>query len=338
MGTHYKHLGLEERCTFARLRAAGQTLRKIAAVMGRSTSTLARELARNQGKQVGYQPGYASEQARARRWRGSRLERQPELQHFVLDRLAMGWSPEQVAGRLALEQCSMRVSYETIYRFIDAQIRRTKDYSWRLYLPQGRSKRGRRKKSCRTSSVQHIQDRVSIDQRPSHVDSRSEPGHWETDSMLFSRYGQSLLVGCERTSRFVLLAKQANRLAFTTAEQLCAWLVDLPKELRKTLTQDNGTEFALHHLVRDALGIKTYFCDPYSPWQKGSVENANGRLRRWLPRKLDLDTVSEQHIQAIAWMYNNTPRKCLAYKTPAEVFCQQLLHFKCESTFPLSRE
>jgi transposase, IS30 family len=290
MGTRYEQLSLEERCTIARLRSEGQSIRTIAANMDRTASTIARELKRNSGKQAGYKPGYAEEQAWARRWRGSRLVRQPALQQAVLSRLAMGWSPEQVAGRLAQERGSTVISYESIYRFIYAQIRRTNNFSWRLYLPRARFKRGYRGHKG-GSPVDHIKDRVSIAQRPAYIDKRRQPGHWETDYLLFSRYGQSLLVAQERTSRFILLAKPPSRKAAPTAAQLRHWLAPLPVQLRRTLTQDNGTEFADHHKLRDAIGIKTYFCNPHSPWQKGGIENANGRLRRFLPRKTDLADV-----------------------------------------------
>lgn len=337
MGQNYAHLSLEDRCTIARLSADGHTIRQIAASMDRAASTIARELTRNRGTQVGYTPAYAAEQAWARRWRGSRLARQPALRQTVLHRLAMGWSPEQVAGRLAQDPACLRISHESIYRFIYAQIRRTKDYAWRQYLPRAKFKRGYRGRKG-GSSVLHIKERVSIAHRPAHIATRRQPGHWETDYLLFGRHGQAVLVAQERTSRLVLLAKQPNKQAAPTATRLHKWFAGLPPQLRRTLTQDNGTEFADHHTVRDALGIKTFFCNPHSPWQKGGVENANGRLRRFLPRTTNLQTISHEHIAAIAQAYNNTPRKCLGFQTPAEVFSHNLLHFKCESTLPLSRE
>src|SRR3972149_3597626 len=142
MGRGYKQLSLEDRCEIARLQAEGRSIQQIAAALDRAPSTVAREIRRNRGTEVGYKPSYAHEQARARRWVGSRLERQPKLQRVVLGRLAKGWSPEQVAGRLRREGAHFTISYESIYRFIYAQIARTKDYRWRHYLPRGKSKRG----------------------------------------------------------------------------------------------------------------------------------------------------------------------------------------------------
>ena len=145
---------------------------------------------------------------------------------------------------------------------------------------------------------------------------------------------QNLLVAHERTSRFTLIAKTPNRQSPVILAKLKSWLSRLPPKLRHSLTQDNGPEFAKHHELAKALGLKTYFCDPHSPWQKGSIENMNGRLRRTLPRSTDLNTISHAALAALAKRHNNTPRKCLGFKTPAEVF-QRLLqpsHFKCEST------
>lgn len=173
----YKQLSPEERSTIAFYHKKGESIRKIASIMDRAASTISRELKRNLGsKSTPYNPVYADELAWSRRWRGSRMERHPALQKYVLDRLAMGWSPEQVAGRMSFENHTTTISYESIYRFIYAQIARTKDYSWRLYLPRAKSKRGFR--GCKGgSSVKSIKDRVSIDLRPMHIDLRKRYGH-----------------------------------------------------------------------------------------------------------------------------------------------------------------
>jgi transposase, IS30 family len=331
MSEDYAHLELEDRCAIARLHEGGQSIRQIAAALDRSPSTISRELKRNRGAKVGYRPVYADEQARARRWTGAKLERDDALRTLVLGCLESGWSPEQVAGRLRQQKAATTISHESIYRFIYAQIRRTQNYEWRHYLPRAKFKRGYRGRKG-GSPVQHIKDRVSIAERPLYINARRQPGHWEADYLLFSRYGQSVLVAQERTSRFVLLAKPPSRKAETTEAQLRNWLSRLPPQLRRTLTQDNGTEFANHYKLRDALGINTYFCNPHSPWQKGGVENANGRIRRFLPRKADLRQCSPGQIDAIARAQNNTPRKCLGFRTPNELFSNLLLHFKCEST------
>jgi IS30 family transposase len=336
MGQSYQHFGLEERCEIAQRRKAGQSIQQIAAALDRAPSSIARELKRNGGATVGYKPSYAQEQAKARRWRGSKLLRHPELQALVLERLRRGWSPQQVAGRLAREQGRVIVSHETIYRFIAAQIARTKDYSWRLYLPRGKSKRGFRGRRG-GSPAEHIKNRVSIALRSPDVADRAQPGHWEADLMLFRTYGQAILTLHERSSRALAILRQPNKRAAPVAAAIEAVLADLPSRLRQTITFDNGTEFAEHHRLRRSLGLQTFFCDPHAPWQKGGIENAIGRLRRVLPRKTDLATLSPAQIRHLARLYNHTPRKCLDFQTPAEVFLDAL-HFECDSTVPLSRE
>ena len=334
MGQCYEQFSVEERCTLARLSQAGQKIRQIAATMDRAPSTIARELKRNSGTQVGYQPVYAEQQAKSRRWKGSRLLRDPDLQDRVLTRLGQGWSPAQVAGRLKKEDKRQVISYESIYRFIDAQIRRTNDFSWRHYLPRGKSKRGWRGHRG-GSPVDHIEGRVSIERRPAYIDKRRQPGHWEGDLMLFAKYGQAVLVTHERHSGLLLLSRQPSKAAQPVVQKLTELFSALPASLRRTLTFDNGTEFAYHYRLHK-LSMRTFFCDTHSPWQKGGIENAIGRMRRGLPRKTDLATLCDQRLLSLVRCYNHTPRKCLNYKTPAEVFTRDLLHFKCESTFPPS--
>ena len=331
MGERYGHLTLEERCTIARLHEGGQSLREIATALDRSPSSISRELKRNSGTQIGYKPGYAQEQAKARRWTGARLDRDADLRAQVLGCLERGWSPEQIAGWLKLQKAETTICHESIYRFIYAQIRRTNDGAWRHYLPRAKSKRGWRGRKG-GSPARFIQDRVSISDRPKTAKDRRNPGHWEADLMLFATYGQAILVAHERKSRLLLIAKQPSKAAEPTARQLIDWLQPLDAKLRQTITFDNGTEFAHHYQLNRQLGIGTYFCDTHSPWQKGGIENAIGRMRRFLPRKTNLADIDPETIDACAASYNNTPRKCLGFKSPAEAFASQLLHFKCEST------
>lgn len=335
MGRGYGQLSLEDRCEIARLQANGSSIRQIATALDRAPSTVARELKRNSGREVGYKPSYAEDQARARRWSGSRLEREGKLRQRVIDHLAMGWSPEQVAGRMALEAGKPVISYETIYRFIHAQIARTKDYSWRRLLPRGKSKRGFRGRKG-GSPASFIEGRVPVAERPQAAADRTTPGHWEADLMLFARYGQAILAVHERQSRIVIATRPPTKAADGVADRLVSLFAAMPADLRHTVTFDNGTEFARHTRLHQ-IPMRTFFCDRYSPWQKGGIENAIGRIRRFIPRKTDLATLSEERFHALIRAYNNIPRKCLAYQTPAEVFSRQLLHFECESTSPLSR-
>ena len=291
---------------------------------------------RNRLARGGYQPTYAHQQTRARRWSGSRLERDPELRGTVLNLLAAGWSPEQVVGRLARQAGKKLISHESIYRFIYAQIARTNDFRWRRYLPRAKSKRGFRGRRG-GSPAQFIQGRVSIAQRPPGAADRATAGHWEADLMLFARYGQAILTLHERRSRLLLAVRPKGKAAAPIAARLLRLFASLPQPLRQTITFDNGTEFACHYKLH-RLNIQTFFCDPHSPWQKGGIENAIGRMRRFLPRKTDLATLPNPRFQAVVRAYNSTPRKCLDYRTPAELFIDELLHFGCESTFRLSPE
>ena len=335
MGKKYKQLSLEERCKISIFQEEGRSIRKIAAALARSASSISREIKRNRRKTLGYKPSYAQQQTAGRRWKGSRLERQEALKTTVLDRLAKGWSAQQVSHRLALEKGHKVISYESIYRFIDAQIRRRTEYSWRHYLVRGKSKRGRRRHK-EGPVLPYLKERFSITERPSEVSKRVEPGHWEADLMLFSKYGQAILVAHERYSRILLLVKLKTKEAQPIANQLKALFQAMPQELAKTVTFDNGSEFALHYHLKE-LGMKTYFCDVRSPWQKGGIENSIGRMRRVLPRKSDLSQISQQYLDQLLSLYNHTPRKCLDYKTPAEIFSNQLLHFKCEFTSSRTR-
>ncbi|MCY4133109.1 MAG: IS30 family transposase [Nitrospira sp.] len=336
MGYHYTHLTLEDRCEMARLHTTGYSIRQIAATLDRAPSTVARELKRNGSATQDYQPGYANQQARARRWQGSKLDRDPTLRTTVLAHLQRGWSPQQVAGRLAVDQHRPVISHETIYRFIYAQIARKKEYTWRHYLPQAKAKRGRRRSKGRSPAA-FIALRRPLAERPAPVADRRTPGHWEADLMLFRIYGQAILTLHERHSRLLLAARPPGKAAAPIAQAMARLLAPLPPTWRQTVSFDNGTEFARHYHLH-ALGLETFFCQPHAPWQKGGGENAIGRLRRTLPRKTDLAALSDEHFTQLVQAYNNTPRKCLGYQTPAEVFRNHLLHFKCESTFLLSQE
>ena len=330
MGRSYRQFSVEERCEIARLSAEGASIRTIAAGLDRAPSSVARELKRNSSAEASYKPVYAQEQARARRWSGSRLDRDAALRDQVLGQLRAGWSPEQIAGR-----SGGAISTETIYRFIYAQITRHNDHSWRHYLPRAKFKRGRRAKKGGSPAL-HMAQRVPLSQRPAEVAQRLVPGHWEADLMAFAHYGQNLLMLHERMSRALIGAAIATKQAQPVAIAIGAALGALPGPMRRTVTFDNGTEFARHYDL-NAIGISTFFCDPHAPWQKGGIENAIGRMRRFLPRKTDLASLDQESFLSLIALYNNTPRKCLDWKTPAEAFSQHMLHFKRESTSPPSR-
>jgi len=338
----YSQLSLEERIEIYKFQQNGMSLRGIARAIGRCASTISREIKRNgfarQHRSGGYVPVKADKMALRRRQRDKRykLERQPALRKLVYNLLVMEWSPEQIAGRLAREHGRTIISYESIYRYAYYRTAQ-KDY-WCRLLPRKKYRRGHTRRGG-ISPALSMKHRVSVHERSETADNRREPGHWESDFMLFSKYGQAVIVTHERTSRILLANIQSSKKACQVLETLKQQLGGLPPTLLKTIAFDNGTENAYHYKLRKPLGIKTYFCDVRSPWQKGGVENAIGRLRRRLPRKSDMNKIPQSQLDEIIRKYNNTPRKCLAYKTPAEVFYQNLnlLHFKRESIYPPAR-
>lgn len=221
MGKNYIHITIEERCEMARLCACGCSLRQIAATLDRAASTIAREMKRNSGQQGRYQPSYADQQSRARRWTGSKLDRNKELRKTVLLALASGWSPEQVAGRLFRETGRGVISHETIYRFLYAQIARTKDYSWRHLLPRGKSKRGWRGRKG-GSAASFITQRRPLSERPLAANDRQTPGHWEADLMQFQRNRQSILTLHERRSRLLIAVRPPGEKPRNRSPKPCA--------------------------------------------------------------------------------------------------------------------
>lgn len=334
MGNKYDQLNESERYQLSYLLKEGKSLREIGAIMARAPSTISREVRRNSNKKHEYVASYAEIRTLGRRWRGSKLERDEELREAVLSKLKLTWSPEQVSCRLLKEGGEKRISPESIYRFIAGQIRRTKDYSWRNYLPQKKSKRGHRGSKA---AVLSIKDRVSISERPEKVNKRVEVGHWEADLMLFGTKGQSILTLHERSTMLTILFKNKSKHSKLIAAQMCSFFKALPPQLARSVTFDNGTEFYQHHRLNE-LGIKTYFCDIRSPWQKGSIENTIGRIRRVLHQKFNLSNLSNFSLNNFVRNFNQIPRKRLNFFTPAEIFYKHLLHFKCESTFPPARE
>jgi len=339
----YQHLSLSERVELYRMHKQSQSVRAIARALGRSPSTISRELNRNSHPTKAWEAGYEPVRAQAlsqrrRRWDARfKLSRDAKLRNYVHQQLLAGWSPEQIAGQLKSEAGHAVISHESIYRFIYHRSAQ-KDY-WHRLLPRRKSRRGQLGQRG-GSPVQHIQGRVPIGQRPPGIDTRTTAGHWEGDLMLFRRYGQAVLVSHERTSRLLLATRQPNKAAAPVARQLLRQFATLPPKLRRSITFDNGTEFSYHHRLTTQLNMATYFCDPHAPWQKGGIENAIGRMRRRLPRKTDLARLRPSQLDQLVAAYNHTPRKCLNFKTPAQVFCEQLkvLHFNRECTFPLSRE
>jgi len=324
MGKCYGQLSLNERIEIYRLHEAGISHRKIGEAIGRHHTTVGRELDRNSKPtkawpKGGYHAVRAQERTnlRRRRYRRFKLARQSDLRRLVKNGLAMGCSPEQIAGRLTLEHGHTRISHESIYRYVYHRSAQ-KDY-WHRHLPQRKARRGRYGRQG-GSPAKFIKLRRPIAERPEEANDRTQAGHWEADYMLFAKSGSNVLVLHERQTRFTIVDKPPNRKAELTANRIASRLRQIPQILRKTISFDNGTEFAEHYRLHKRLGVQTFFCDVRSPWQKGGIENTIGRLRRVLPRKTNLHNVSHRKLRAYADRLNNTPRKCLGFQTPAEAF------------------
>ena len=308
------HLRLEERERLAALKVEGLSLRKIARELGRAASTVSRELHRNALPRGGYLPVHAEGCYRGRRQRSAILERDAKLARFVRERLLEGWTPEQIAGWLKRgeERGLHTVATETIYAFVHRAGQKGEKL-WKL-LPRGRAKRGRRRAREPRST---IAERRSIHDRPEAVQERKEAGHWEGDLLICQRT-RPVLVLKERKTRFVLAARLAGKSAAETVAVMMAVFRRLDPRLRSSITFDNDTAFARHGLLAST------FCDAYASWQKGAVENANGRLRRDLPRDLDLDALGDAELQEIVLTHNLTPRKCLGFLTPLQALLSEL--------------
>ena len=274
---------------------------------------------RNSNRDGGYRPVSAEGRYLARRQRARLLDTIAELAAFVRERLYEGWTPEQISGWLAAGNERLpSISFETIYDWLYGPTQKA-DKLWKL-LPRKRAKRGRRK---RRTARNAIADRRSIHDRPEDVDSRETVGHWEGDLMICKRT-RPVLVLKERKSRFVIAAKLSGKTAAETATAIMNVFRRLDPELRKSITFDNGGEFAMHGLIRDAFKMATWFCDAYASWQKGAVENMNGRLRRDLPRHIDIDKMNDEDLQDILLTHNLTPRKCLGFKTPIQAILNEI--------------
>lgn len=326
----HKHLSLEERRQIYLLLGRKLSVVQIAHQLGRHHSTVYRELQRNSyfeaddHKMNGYYPLNAQEYYRRRRQSLRLFERSSDLKDFVITKLKSYWSPEQIAGYLKRQAIAgFYACMETIYRFIYS----CEGKELRLYHYLFKGRKHRRGLYSRKSRSKIIPDHHGIAHRPAIVDGRETFGHWEGDLMIFNReHGNSNITSLvERKSRYTVLAKNDNRRPMPVIEGIIKRLSPLPKDLTKTIAFDRGFEF-IHHYdeLHKKLSMQAYFCDPQAPWQKGAVECNNNRIRRFLPREVDLKTVSDADLYDISVIMNNTPRKCLNYKTPQEVMDEYL--------------
>ena len=313
-------LTLAEREEISRGIASGSSLREIARGLERATSTVSREVIRHGGRQL-YRASEADDQAwkSALRPKTCLLANQRRLRLLVASKLILNWSPEQISGWLKRRYpCneSMRVSHETIYRSLFIQARGVLKKELVQHL---RSKRQiRRSVHAKTGGKSHgrIVDAISISERPAEIEDRAIPGHWEGD-LLRGSGNSHIATLVERHSRFTILVKVPSKETATVVDALTRQVRKLPASLRRSLTWDRGLEMAKHKTFTVATKVDVYFCDPQSPWQRGTNENTNGLLRQYFPRKSDLSGYSQAELDKVAMRLNQRPRKTLGFETPA---------------------
>src|SRR4249920_2679882 len=318
-------LSLAEREEISRVVVAGHSIRSIAAQLGRAPSTISREIKRNGGQEC-YRASQADQCAwdRGRRPKTSKLASTPALARIVAGKLQLQWSPEQVAGwlrRTYADDTSRQVSHETIYRSLFIQARGALKKELVEHLRRTRVMRRSRHHTQKTDHHGRITDTVSISERPAGVADRAVPGHWEGD-LLFGSKNSQIATLVERNTRYAMLVKVTGKDTETVINALIKHARKLPHELYQSLTWDRGKEMADHKRFTLATDIKVYFCDPRSPWQRGSNENTNGLLRQYFPKGTDLSGYSQAKLNAVARRLNERPRKTLNYETPAERFHQ----------------
>lgn len=329
----FKHLSLEEREILYGGLKQGQSLRAIGRQLGRDHTTLADELKRN--KKAGrismdqeYLPCKAQQLSdrRACAQRTKAPLKNLLVWVYVREHLKepYEWSPETIAGRLPLDHKGQSIDDETIYRYIHG---RGKKYKLWQFLTLKRKKR-MKKEGRKVQKKGRIPEAVSIEKRPKVVDRRKQSGHWESDNMIGKVNDLTALSNTvERVTRITILSKVA-RGADSKTQALFKRLSPLPVKVLKTLTEDNGKENTHHIKITKGLGLKVFFCHAYASWEKGSVENMNGRVRRFIPKGVSIDPISEEYIAVVEYRLNNTPRKCLGYRTPYEKMSEILEKLK----------
>ena len=316
-----------EREEISRGLATGESLRAIAARLSRSASTVCREVNRNGGRRR-YRAQKAEKQAlkRSRRPKRCLLAINERLRDMLARKLREDWSPEQISGWLKREYPddeAMRVSHETIYRTLFVQARGALKRELLAHLRSRRMMRKGRHASTAGQQRGQIKEAVSIRERPPEAEDRAVPGHWEGDLLSGSR-NTHVATLVERSSRFVMLVRVSGKDTESVVAALSEQIRRLPKTMIDTLTWDRGTEMAAHKSFTVATDVAVYFCDPKSPWQRGTSENTNRLLRQYLPRKTNLSVHSQHDLDLIALKLNSRPRKTLAYRTPAATLAQSV--------------
>lgn len=318
MKTAYQQLKIGDREKIAIFRAEGKPIRAIAKELGRHHSTILREIVRN-GAPINhgyYLPHRAQERSRFRKQEAGKRKRlkSKALRYYVIERLKLGWSPEQIAGRISVDFPETTISHEAIYQYIYADA-----LHLRKYLARWHRKR-LFKRHSKKHQRSHIPNRISIDERPASINDRIEFGHWEADSVVSKQDTSRLNVLVERQSRLVQITKMNNGSPNTTRYAISQRLLPLPIHARKSITYDNGFENLQHERINRILGTRSYFCHPFHSWEKGSVENTIGLIRRILRKGTAIAPLQNRTMRRIENLLNDRPRKCLGFRTPAESF------------------
>lgn len=318
----YTRLNMRERCLISHFLSMSAKVNTIAQRTGHHRSTIYRELKRNTSGQR-YMPGKAHELAKERHpHRPNKIDTQNNLNKFVLNGLANGWSPEQISGRMQKEKKKFYACHESIYRYI------YRDKKRELYKFLPRQKPKRYPQSSRKKYQKELLFQRNICNRPPEVSLREVLGHWEGDTIRFPKSEKSCVTTLvERKTRFLLLHKNENQKSQPIIKKICDSIKSSPKKLWRSLTLDQGFEFMTFRLIERKTKCKIFFCYSRSPWQRPSNENTNGRLRRFLPKKLNIDMTSQKDLDRIAIRVNGTPRKCLGYQTPKEALIQHFRDF-----------
>lgn len=311
------HLSLEEREEIGIMFAQGKSYREIGKVLGRHHTTISREVDANAPPvRKGYYRAHKAQVRATERWIGS--HKRPRLKNvptrmYVMKKIKKGWSPEQVAGRISKDCPGLAISYEAIYQYIyeeAPQLIRLLARSHRKRFPRGHS---------RKHSRSHIPCRKMLEQRPKEAETRKTIGHWEADAIVSKQSLAALQVATERKSRYVRITKLNRKTSSKAMKAVIRQLKDYPLPMRNTMTLDNGPENTEHERIPAALGTQTFFCAPYHSWEKGTVENTIGLIRRFFPKRTDFARIKYYEVKKVEQLLNNRPRKCLNYSTPQEV-------------------
>lgn len=310
----------DERDLIAVHYANGHSSSDIAKLIGRNKSTISRELTRNSSNSTKtYLSNQAHKRAKKRKKEAAMKEELKchKIRNFVKNKLKIGWSPEIIAGELALDPSNLKISHESIYLYI---YKKRPDLV--QYLARSHKKRFKRipKSNKKNNRIPH---RISIDQRPEAINNRSQFGHWESDAVVSKQSKAALSVSIERISRLVKIKKIKQNKADMFSRAIIRRMKGLPACARRSITYDNGSENTQHEFINDQLNTDSYFCNPYHSWEKGAVENVNGLIRRFFPKKTDFAKITHKQIKEVEFLINNRPRKCLGFKTPNQVFLEQ---------------